>query len=47
MVNNELTNKSEWLLDHKENVFSQLGEDGIINKILEIIPDKNKWCVEF
>jgi len=40
-------NKPEWLLDYKVDVFSQSGEDGIIQKILEIIPDKNKWCVEF
>jgi hypothetical protein len=36
-----------WLLDHARNVYSQCGEDGIIEKILEIIPQKNQWCVEF
>jgi hypothetical protein len=36
-----------WLLDYKRNIFSQTGEDGIIEKILEIIPDKDYWCVEF
>ncbi|MEM5810449.1 MAG: hypothetical protein QXP66_00940 [Candidatus Aenigmatarchaeota archaeon] len=36
-----------WLLNFKYNVFSQNGEDGIIEKILDIIPDKNKFCVEF
>ncbi|MBI4651564.1 hypothetical protein HY745_09840 [Candidatus Desantisbacteria bacterium] len=29
------------------NVYSQSGEDGVIQKILEIIPDPDKWCVEF
>lgn len=39
--------QSTWLLDYGKNVYSQTGEDGIIEKILEIIPDNNKWCVEF
>jgi hypothetical protein len=29
------------------NVYSQFGEDGIIKKILDVIPNKNYWCVEF
>lgn len=43
------TNNTEnhWLLNHSSNVVSQHGEDGILNKIFEIIPDLNKWCVEF
>jgi hypothetical protein len=36
-----------WLLDYKKDVHSQTGEDGIIEKILELIPDKDHWCVEF
>jgi len=36
-----------WLLEYKNNVFSQTGEDGIIEKILELIPEKDYWCVEF
>ena len=36
-----------WLLDYKENVFSQAGEDGVISRVLSLIPDKNNWCVEF
>ena len=36
-----------WLLEYKRNVFSQTGEDGLIEKIFEIIPDKDYWCVEF
>ena len=26
---------------------SQTGEDGVIEKILEVIPEHDKWCVEF
>ncbi len=29
------------------NEYSQFGEDGIIEHVLEIISDKDKWCVEF
>ena len=36
-----------WLLEYKRNVHSQMGEDGIIEKIIEIIPQNDKWCVEF
>lgn len=36
-----------WLLDYARNVYSQCGEDGIVEKILEIIPQKDQWCVEF
>ena len=34
------------LEDFKKNYYSQHGEDGIIEKIFEIIPRDN-WCVEF
>lgn len=36
-----------WLSDYARNVTSQNGEDGIIEKILEVIGETNKWCVEF
>jgi hypothetical protein len=36
-----------WLLDHRSDVHSQGGEDGVIGKILEILPPGDKWCVEF
>jgi hypothetical protein len=36
-----------WLFAHKRDVYSQRGEDGIIEKLLELIPDKDKWCIEF
>ncbi len=32
----------------RQNIYSQFGEDGIINRIFEIIPtEKKSWCVEF
>jgi len=41
------TKDSNWLYEHKKIVTSQFGEDGIIEKIFEIVETKNKWCVEF
>src|SRR6266566_395581 len=38
---------STWLLDFKSNVYSQTGEDGITQKALSILPQTDKWCVEF
>lgn len=29
------------------NVYSQFGEDGVIEKIFEVIEPANRWCVEF
>ncbi len=28
-------------------MYSQAGEDGVIEKILELLPERNDWCVEF
>jgi hypothetical protein len=42
-----MSRASTWLLEHKRDVYSQTGEDGIIEKILEVIPRNDKWCVEF
>ena len=39
--------KSTWLFEHKRDVYSQTGEDGIIEKILETLPENDEWCVEF
>lgn len=39
--------KPTWLLEFKRDEYSQTGEDGIIEKILDVIPCNNKWCVEF
>jgi len=36
-----------WLLDFRSNVYSQSGEDGVIEKILEVIDTLDGWCVEF
>jgi len=36
-----------WLNSCARNITSQYGEDGIIEKVLEIIGEGNKWCVEF
>jgi len=40
-------NEPTWLLKFKRDEFSQTGEDGIIEKILEILPSNDRWCVEF
>jgi len=42
-----MTREPTWLLDFKANVCSQVGEDGVLAKILELIPEKDRWCVEF
>ncbi len=36
-----------WLLDYQKSISSQFGEDGVIAKVLSLIPDRNNWCVEF
>lgn len=38
---------SAWLLNHQARTYSQSGEDGIIEKMLEILPHRDYWCVEF
>lgn len=40
-------NKFNYLLEHRSNVTSQYGEDGIIEEIFKIIPEQTHWCVEF
>ena len=39
--------KPTWLLEHKRDVYSQCGVDGVIAKCLEIVPARDRWCVEF
>jgi hypothetical protein len=34
-------------IDCARNVNSQYGEDGIVATILEVLPSRNHWCVEF
>lgn len=46
-INKDIPQRSDWLLSHRKSITSQLGEDGILEKIFEIIPEGNKWCVEF
>lgn len=36
-----------WLLDHAKNTHTQYGEDGIIAKVLSMLPERDKYCVEF
>lgn len=35
------------LIDFAYNVYSQFGEDGVINKIFELIEPQSKICIEF
>ncbi len=39
--------ENAWLLRHRCRVKSQFGEDGIIEKIFEIIGSASRWVVEF
>src|SRR5262249_38692492 len=39
--------RSNWLHDFARSVWSQNGEDGIIEKVLEICAARDRWCVEF
>ncbi len=36
-----------WLDEFRSDVYSQGGEDGVIRKVLDTLPLKDKWCVEF
>ena len=35
------------LIDHARNVYSQFGEDGVIEAVLNTIGQPTRWCVEF
>lgn len=41
------SNSEPCLSDYARNVYSQFGGDGIIARVLEILPEPDKWCVEF
>jgi hypothetical protein len=43
----ELKRASRWLSEHARNVTSQGGEDGIVEKALSVLPERDGWCVEF
>jgi hypothetical protein len=43
----EHNGENNWLGEFRNNVTSQCGEDGMIDKIFSILPDSDKWCVEF
>jgi len=47
MSADKVTRRNDWLNEFAKNVNSQGGEDGIIEKALEVIGDSNRWCVEF
>jgi hypothetical protein len=42
-----MTKPPTWLLDYKKDYDSQNGEDGVIGKALELLPRRDRWCVEF
>jgi len=42
-----MSKKPSWLLEHASNTHSQNGEDGVIAKILSMLPQRDNWCVEF
>lgn len=42
-----LKESSRWLNSFASDTYSQTGEDGVIAKALQLLPAKNRWCVEF
>src|ERR1700678_3230677 len=42
-----LKKSGRWLNDYVKDVYSQTGEDGVIAKALEMLPNRDRWCVEF
>jgi methyltransferase FkbM-like protein len=42
-----LKRSSRWLNEFASDVYSQTGEDGVIAKVLDMLPDRSNWCVEF
>jgi hypothetical protein len=46
-MNKSVIRPNHWLNDFAKNINSQEGEDGIIEKALEVIKDNDHWCVEF
>jgi hypothetical protein len=42
-----LKQSGRWMNEYSKDVYSQTGEDGVIAKALEMLPSRNRWCVEF
>lgn len=42
-----LNPQSVWLEQHRRNVASQIGQDGIFEKMLEVMGPGKNWCCEF
>src|SRR3972149_7447414 len=38
--------KNNWLSAYKKNITSQRGEDGILEKIFEVLEINHGWCVD-
>jgi len=47
IYNNQTVRSNTWLGTFARNVTSQYGEDGIIEKALEVLGERDGWCVEF
>jgi hypothetical protein len=43
----ERQEQSRWLLQKAANITSECGEDGIISAALDLLPERNGWCIEF
>jgi hypothetical protein len=41
-----MTRDPAWLLQYKKDVYSQSGEDGIVQAILNALGERDHWCVE-
>jgi hypothetical protein len=42
----ELRTRATWLPGYAHRVTSKCGEDGITEKALDLLPTRNRWCVE-
>ncbi len=42
-----MTRDATWLLQYKRDVYSQTGEDGVIEAIMAAVGERDAWCVEF
>jgi hypothetical protein len=44
---NRVRSDCNWLLNWRSDVTSQIGQDGILEKVFSLIGDGKKFCVEF